>query len=270
MGSASFSPQPVNWRWLMNIARTRGLPAPDAAALRSAVVGLAAEVDAQLRQAAAAACGGTDTPEQLEWLATWLRNVKQSAEVAEPLSASRTREDAVERQAEDVSFTQDHPLKWSHKVFGATAALCIEVAHVHSEDGGRGEYWTVRLEFARALGDGKYAWDRKETFRLDKRELYLLAAFTYGDITRFELGGHGPRHNKRLCAEDQGDKLYLSFKQGAKSIGVPITSADVPEFSARVLHAVQSNLLGLGDYSTRALIRRAAQLELVAQEARLS
>ncbi len=157
-----------------------------------------------------------------------------------------------------------HPLARSHHVYGHKAAMTLEVVQV-ARDSFRDSFATVQLEFATANGE-RFAWDRKHTFRLGRRELPLLAACLLGYVPGLTFAGHGPTHDKDLTVTDQGGNLYFKLRNGRAAVGVPMAGGDLVDCATRVMHALSLNAPGIDGQLLAVMVRRAGHIHVTAEE----
>ena len=154
-------------------------------------------------------------------------------------------------------------------VYGATAALKIELDTLGGGAQDRQAGYTVQIEGARKEPGSGYAWHRKIQFQLTKRELPPMAAFLLGyGGPSIEFANHGPAHDKALSVMDQGRRLYLRLRQQGTTIPVPIEPPDVYAWGEICMLALQLNRPSLGTEGQLAMLRRIGRMTTASVEAR--
>lgn len=119
----------------------------------------------------------------------------------------------------------DNPPYYSFKVFGQSAALCISEARTRI-----GALHTVQIEGAGVLSGGpsrRYDWPNKIIVQLTPQEAYQLLALLEHHVDMVKFDGHGPRHDKSLHIEMQGNLYFAKlFQKGRAAIMVPVRPAE--------------------------------------------
>jgi hypothetical protein len=264
--------KPLNPRWLLTQLKERGLPLRTLEEIEIALNKLDHADREKLRAAVSKLTRGSESAAEMQWIADWVGNVPRAAD--EPMRPShefraKAKPSAPEGRtpASAATAVREHPLEWSHHVYGARAAMCVEVTAVPGEQpGGRGSFKTVQLDFAASKGDGRFDWSRKLVFRLSKRELPIFAAVLTGWVQKVEFKGHGEDNKKSLTVEDQGGNLYFRIRQGNANLAVPCSAEDIVDLCSRALFAVSENAPGLDSLTISALVKRAGQMHATAQD----
>ena len=153
-------------------------------------------------------------------------------------------------------------------VYGATAALKIELDAFGGGAQDRQAGYTVQIEGARKEPGSGYAWQRKIQFQLTRRELPLMAAFLVGyGGPSIEFANHGPAHDKSLSVMDQGRRLYVRLRQPGCTIPVPIEPPDVYAWGEICMLALQLNRPSLGTEAQLVMLRRIGRMTTASGEA---
>lgn len=269
------APERINPHWVCTILKSRGVVVGELPVMKAALQDLGDDEVEQLRACVTALHKGSETSDQMDWAAAWARRARQT-----PLPVTSGRAPlALEQEAPATQSGGEGPrrdaspaarprranrLQWPHHVYGAKAAMCIEVVELERPED-RDDHATVQLEFARAIGD-RYDWDDKHAFRLGRRELPLLAGVLLGASGALTLSGHGRTHDKILTVQDQGGHLFFKFRQGRVALGVPLTAGDLVETATRVMHALMLNAPGIDSQTLTLMCRRAGQLQATSLE----
>lgn len=160
------------------------------------------------------------------------------------------------------TYTLDKRKRPKHHIYGAKAALTIELDYLRLVDEQGSPYQTVTLDAARATGAREYDWAHKVAFQFMRRELPLLACALLGLLAdSLELANHGQGANKTVLIEDQGRNLFVRVREGQTAIAVPVLAADVHAWLELVLQALRFNAPDLGDAMHIAMLKRVADMQ---------
>lgn len=259
---------PLNPRWVLTTLRQRGVREPQLSALTSEIGGMTPASIEELRSRVSRMCAGTDRPEDMTWMAQWSAGLEAhtpSNNKPEPAANDHDHEDgsASERRAtvESSRPRRGQSFEPSHHVYGAKAALCMELVRVEPKDGESTDgYATLQLEFAGALARNRYDWERKIIFRLTKREVPLLAACLLGWCKKLEFSGHGPANDKVFEIEDQAAHFFIKVRQGRRAIALPMGGDELFPVTAMVLKTMGENAPHLDSQTLVQIAKRVGEV----------
>lgn len=137
------------------------------------------------------------------------------------------------------------------KVFGKKAALTIEACET------RNGFSTVVFEGALAKNNGtkEFDWSEKTIVQLTRLELPRAIAVFMGLSQGISFQNHGPQNNKGLEIQFQGDKIFVSVREGGKPMkGVPVPLDEAMLIGFFLLDALLDNYRHLpADVALRAI-----------------
>lgn len=128
----------------------------------------------------------------------------------------------------------------SHRVYGSTGALTIEVDIARGAQGSARQY-TLRFEAASSRAKGVYGWEEKIIVQLTRRELHQAAAVLLGLTRVCVFKGHGVEKDKRLELKLQPGGVFVRIGQGRRVIPVPIGVDDLYEVALLAVRALSMN-----------------------------
>lgn len=195
-------------------------------------------------------------------LAYLRRTLSSVTEIRIP-SIAKQEKKTPNSQTEDLSATisgkhklnNQNPVALQYKsihIYGASFGLCI------SEDITRkGSLPTLRFEFAKAINEGVYDWERKIAFQCSPGELALLCGVFFGYVDQVELSSHGKNNEKSLSLSNQEYKYYINLRVGKSAgYGVPITPSDAFLPTALVFHKIKQNSPELDESTLLSIVER--------------
>jgi hypothetical protein len=265
-------------KWVNQALAQRGIPSPGLDKIQAYIVGADQQDRLRMYEVVQRMERGTESSEDWDWLLTTLKRAQTvSVPVPKPMEVTvpepvRQVKKAVNRAgpliaAEQASTKKDtcteaKALRPKHHIYGLKAALTVEMDELRTMGNGGGLLQTVILEAATATGHRSYDWSRKIAFQFMRRELPLLACALLGMLEKpLELGNHGQEANKFMVIIDQGDKLFVQVKQGARLIAVPASPSDVHAWIELVMQALATNTPAMGEAMQMAALRRVAAME---------
>lgn len=259
----------INPRWLVATLKGRGVPVPTVEITKKAVEAMSPSEAMAMRERLQRIGGGTDSGDELTWLANWSAKVKQDA-LQSAAGAPTDRTPATvntititpqSKTAPRPTGSSEYPA--SHHVYASTAALCVEEATTGTgvELGSSVKpFQTIQIEVAPAVAGKRYDWNRKIIVQLTKRELHLFIGTLFGWIKRLEFTCHGPAKDKTLRFEDQDDHLYVHVKQGKRAMAVPVGAEELFAILAMAIGALGKNAPELDSQTLLQICKRSAQL----------
>ena len=176
-----------------------------------------------------------------------------SVAVSAPVAAAATTARA--------PYTEEKLARPKHHIYGAKAALTIELDRLREVDESGQERWSLLVEAATARAPRQYGWDNKIAFQITRRELPLVTACLMGYLDAVEFKNHGSSSDKGLSVQNQGDKLFVKVSQATRTIAVPVTSSDVHAWLELAMLALRKNAPDLGDVVQLAMLKRVADME---------
>lgn len=261
-------------KWANQVLKARGFPSPDLGSLQSIIAGANESDHLQMYEVLERLERGTERNGDSEWLSIVLkrpppdlvptagpqsvehRPVNKSLYRVDPLIA--VEHDAARKEARVAAKA----LRPKHHIYGLKGALTVEMdaLRVKGDDGL--VLQTVILEAASAAGHRSYDWANKIGFQFMRRELPLLACALLGMLDKpLEMGNHGQEANKFVVITDQGDKLFVQVKQGARLFAVPVGPSDVHAWVELVMQALAANAPAMGEAIQLAALGRIAAME---------
>lgn len=252
MSLPALSPRAVN-----GTLAARGIKVPDLGQVAAYVEGLDGAGVEHLSQLLHRISLGVEDSQEVEQLLAEIRVAPATARSAERLPGRNEAKRTAPRS--DLKLLRSH----GAHVFGSSAALKVELVPC-SEGPGRDEHatYSVLVEGAKKQGD-HYAWDRKISFQLTRRELPVVTAFMLGlGGERLDLRNHGADHDKFLELEDQGHKIFAKLRQGNAAVAVPIEAGDVAACAEILLAALQLNRPTVPIEGQLAILRRVGRMHM--------
>lgn len=289
---------PVSHKWVNQVLRQRGIPAPALAVIERSIADSPPDQLDHLRTLALIVERGTDKPGDIEDLIRLISFAQGAGDVpVEPIGQDqasdmpahpplRQRRQAAEQPSrqrpankptpqqrstepdtpngDDApsrgSYTQDKPKRAKHHIYASTAALTIEMDYLRGRPGSEPRQ-TVALEAA-VKKAGEYDWEHKIIFQFMHRELPLLACMLLGWLNgKLRLGNHGDNGDKAVEIEDQGGSLFVRVREGTRMIPVPVVGPDAHAWFELVMRAMQANAPTVGDALQMAMLKRVADME---------
>lgn len=250
-----------NPRWLMTVARERGLPGLEVRQVEAALRKLGPTELELLREQVQRLHRGTESGDDMTALSKWLDRAR-----AEEPPADRQREAANEesrqRHTPKVSPAAP-PERWgmAHHVYGTKAGICFEPTTISPADPEREEpFHTLMIEMAEAQSRKRFDWERKISLRLTRRELPLFAAWLLGWCPALEFSGHGQGNDKVLHLEDQSSHLFVRLRQGRRVLAAQIGGEELAAIGSMVLKALHLNAPYMDSQAHLHLVRRAGTM----------
>ncbi len=265
-------------RWMMQVFSDRGIMSPPVAACAAYADSLDADGRARLCAELRRIENGVDSAGEVESLLTRIRSASppkrdtpgalqapdpalSPAPCAVPASSGkviRPSEEERKRERGQVPWWYDAGVH----VYGQKAALKIELEQRRADQPDAGQF-TVQLEFAESKGQRTFDWTNKISFQLTRRELPLLGAMLMGYAgNELNLTNHGPEQDKRLELRQQGPRLFVKLRKGARAIAIPVEPADVYEWSVIVLTALKKNRDDLDTASILEILKRTGAMQV--------
>lgn len=291
-------PAPVSHKWVNQVLRQRGIPAPALAVIERSIAQSPPDQLDHLRTLALIVERGTDKPGDIELLIRLISFADDPGKVvsespiqaqvsnapSQPMQRQRQATDQTTRQlpktkhtpqdrgvAPDTpntdvdssarpSYTQDKPKRAKHHIYASNAALTIEMDYLRGKPGAEPRQ-TVALEAA-VKKEGEYDWEHKIIFQFMHRELPLLACMLLGWLNgKLRLGNHGDAGDKAVEIEDQAGSLFVRVREGPRMIPVPVVGPDAHAWFELVMRAMQANAPTVGDSLQMAMLKRVADME---------
>lgn len=261
-------------KWVNQVLVQRGIPSPGLEKIQACIAGADQGDKLRLYEVTQRMERGTDCEDDWDWM---LSTLKRAQTVFVPAPESKP---AAVRPIKKVAHRIESPLaiehalpkkevfadtkirRSKHHIYGLKAALTVELDELRDRGDGIGVMHTVILEAAPSTGHRSYDWRNKIAFQFMRRELPLLACALLGMLDRpLELGNHGADANKFVLITDQGEKLLVQVKQGARSIAVPVGAPDVHSWLELVMQALAANAPSMGESIQLAALSRVAGME---------
>ncbi|MDZ5458643.1 hypothetical protein [Azohydromonas lata] len=126
-----------------------------------------------------------------------------------------------------------------HHVYGAKAALRVELDHWRTDDPVRRH--TLRLEVAGALAERRYDWEHKIAVQLTARELPAFAAVMLNLLPQLQAQGHGALNDKWFELRRQSGGVLVRVGQARRGFAVPVGAGDLYELTLLALDALKAN-----------------------------
>lgn len=250
----------ISHKWLAQVLRQRGIPAPAPEVIRSSIEQATPDqrhLILNLSKRVEAGSEGLDDIDRLRALIS----VPTTTTDRNSGHAASGAPNANEGRPKPSTYAEEKLKRPKHHIYSAKAALTVEVDRLREHDELGNERWTLMLEAAQAKAARQYDWEHKIAFQFMRRELPLLAAALLGLISRLELRNHGQSADKSVLIEDQGDKVFVKVGQGSRIIPVPVVSADVHAWLELVMLVIKKNAPEVGDVMHMAMIQRVAEME---------
>ncbi len=260
-------------KWANQVLTDRGFPSPGLACLQSFIEDADVNNRRRMYGVLQSIERGTEAVVEADWLMDILREAKANHESCKPnadvihettnhpscVVPPLVLEQALTRK---VRRTDTKQLRAKHHVYGLKGALTLEMDELRSRGDDEFMQQTVILEAAIAVAHRTYDWANKISFQFMRRELPLLACALFGMLDGpLELGNHGQAANKFVVIADQGEKLFVQVKQGAKMVAVPVGPADVHAWIELVMRALKANTPDMGDAIQLTSLHRVAAME---------
>ncbi len=262
----------ISHKWVKQVLRYRGIPSPELVELERILSTTPHELRSDIYQSLLRIERGTERSDDIDRVLAALEDLGSDARSEGECSlalghvgaATSTQPERIEQRMvaqpkkRQTRIAANIP---KHRVFGQKGALTFEVSSL-SQIGTHGAaLQTLTLEAASAAGPRAYAWSDKIVFQFMYRELPLLACMLLGLLERpLQLENHGPEGDKSLSIADQGDKLYVLLRQGARVTSVPVGPSDVHALIELSLHVMAANAPALGAEIQNAALRRVASM----------
>lgn len=141
-------------------------------------------------------------------------------------------------------------------VYGAKAALCLELDRLRPDDAGR-EKATLTIEAALRRQDKTYGWKDKVALQLGLAELPAFLGAVMGWVPEWSVKAHGLEHDKVLFVKSQPGGVQILVAQRALGLSVPVTYADTYAICSLALKALLENDPHLSSDTALQLCRRA-------------
>lgn len=263
-------------KWVNQVLLQRGLPSPGLERIKSCITEAGESDKLRLYEVLRRLERGTESAEDWDWLRSVLERAKSmSVDPPEPMPmpmpAPSTKKSAARvdtliatqhAPTKKATYTEAKPLRPKHHIYGLKAALTVEMDELRTNGDDGVVLQTVILEAAAALGHRSYDWGHKIAFQFMRRELPLLACALLGMLENpLELGNHGQEANKFVVIADQGEKLFVQVKQGARAIAVPVGPSDVHAWLELVIRALAANSPTMGEAIQLTALGRVAAME---------
>jgi len=137
----------------------------------------------------------------------------------------------------------------SHHVYGKDA-LCFQV------DKTKGEFFTIRIDGAKAAGGNRKNWDNKISIQLTKAELPIVMGVLMRVREKCEFKAHGPNKDKGFSLEVQGENVFCRmFAKDKPVVNVPIPYSDRVHTVALFYRQVQKSYPWLDCMGISALVK---------------
>ncbi|ABE46923.1 hypothetical protein [Polaromonas sp. JS666] len=258
-------------KWVNQVLQQRGLPSPGLERIKVCITEADEADKLRLYEVLRRLERGTESADDWGWLGSVLERAKSiPIDPPEPMPMAATRPaDRVDTliaaqpaSTKKATYTEAKPLRPKHHIYGLKAALTVEMDELRTNGDGGVVLQTVILEAAAAVGHRSYDWGHKIAFQFMRRELPLLACALLGMLENpLELGNHGQDANKFVVIADQGEKLFVQVKQGARAIAVPVGPSDVHAWLELVMRALAANSPAMGEAIQLAALGRVAAME---------
>lgn len=261
-------------KWVNQVLLQRGLPSPGLERIKACITEAGESDKLRLYEVLRRLERGTESAEDWDWLRSVLERAKSmSVDPPEPMPMpARSTKKSADRvdtliatqhaPTKKATYTEAKPLRPKHHIYGLKAALTVEMDELRTNGDDGVVLQTVILEAAAALGHRSYDWGHKIAFQFMRRELPLLACALLGMLENpLELGNHGQEANKFVVIADQGEKLFVQVKQGARAIAVPVGPSDVHAWLELVVRALAANSPTMGEAIQLAALGRVAAME---------
>ncbi len=260
-------------KWMRQVFADRGIKPPLEAACAAYVQGLDVSERVRLRAQLDRIVNGVESAGELEALLARIgaatpvprempatKEAPQISESALVSHAASSKQDQEAKRSQPAQSKERAAPPWWYgagvHVYGQKAALKIELVLRREDQPDAGQF-TVQLEFAEAKGGRTFDWANKIGFQLTRRELPLLGSMLMGYAGEaLDLTNHGPEQDKRLELRQQGARLFVKLRKGARVIAIPVEPADVYEWSAIVLTALKKNREDLDSASILEILKR--------------
>jgi len=291
----------VSHKWVHQVFRQRGIPAPDPELLRLSLEQASVEQHQEVLALGKRIESGADTGDEIPRLRHILKTLQTQPAKAVPVATSvsavapvatftpppaqidlldpslhtepsgppktstrRTRASPpqpVTVRTDSTSHTEEKKRRPKHHIYGSKAALTIELDRLRERDESGQERWSLMVEAALAKSARSYDWDHKIAFQLTRGELPAVAATLMGYLETLHLKNHGAQADKSLDLQNQGDKVFAKLSQGKQMMAVPVTSGDVHAWLELVMLALLRNAPEVGEMMHMAMIKRVAEME---------
>lgn len=245
--------KPPSPKWIAQVLRDRGFPAPTVPAIeRAASAWNAEQADAAFKLLKRME-SATDTP----------RDYKAVEELlaVEPPPAIATPEQKTKPPTRSrAEPAQDPEERAKHHIYASKSAITVELVAVRGERQERARK-SIMIEAAQGEGNRAYDWERKIYFSVMLRELPLVAAALLGLLGKpLVLANHGENTDKRLEIHGSSDRVVLKVFQGKRAIVVPALAYDCFAALDIALKALTMNSPHLAGDLLHTMLRRAAQM----------
>lgn len=261
-------------KWVNQVLTQRGFRSPGLERIDACINAVCETDQVRLYEVLLRLERGTERPDDWDWMLSILELAKSiQIELPEPMPTpvrhAKKSADRVEAlvaiepaRTKKATYTETKPFRAKHHIYGLKAALTVEMDELRTKGDDGVVLQTVILEAATAVGPRTYDWDHKIAFQFMRRELPLLACALLGMLENpLELGNHGQEANKFVVIADQGEKLFVQVKQGARGIAVPVGPSDVHAWLDLVIRAMAANSPAMGEAIQLAILGRIAVME---------
>lgn len=248
---------PPSHKWVAQVLRDRGFPAPPPSDIAKAVATWNAEQSSSAMTALRRIESGTDTPEDYASVKKLLILAPGGDHVSEehtqPTRTQEAKKSRLDAAAEPIERVKHH-------IYATKGAVTVEMAPVPAARGQRPRM-TMMIEAAQGDGTRSFDWEHKIIFSVMLRELPLVAAAFLGLLDRpVVFANHGDANDKRLEIVGQGDRVVLKVMQGRRAIAVPVMAYDCFATLDIALNALTMNSPHLKGELMHAMLRRVAQM----------
>jgi hypothetical protein len=267
---------PATAERITNVLRQRGIPSATVQQYRAVLDRADDVLRIKMTQHLARVASAVDDSDSMRWLAALTSIARDGwAEVAPfhdlaPLVLVATdvagREDS-QPHSEPAKLKRSPGAKASAEqrardrqtvhVYGARAALCVELDRLRPDEAGR-EKATLTIEAASRRAGKSYAWDSKVSIQLGIRELPAFVGTVMGWSQEWIAKAHGRGHDKELIVRNQAGGVQIVVRQGADAHSVPVTFADTYDIVNLALKALLENDPHLSSETALQLCRRAS------------
>ena len=261
-------------KWANQVLKGRGMPSPGLDCLETLIQKAGPDELSRLYGVFQRLERGTEATGEADWLIGTLRVSKVLPELVEGAMDGTVPDDVessthvapliaeVPKPQRKASYIEAKSNRPKHHIYGLKGALTLEMDLLRGKSDEGSVLQTVILEAAVSTAPRSYDWAHKIAFQFMRRELPLLACALLGLLERpLELGNHGQSADKFVVITDQGDKVFVQVKQGARTIAVPVGPADVHAWTELVMRALASNTPAMGDAIQYASLNRIAAME---------
>jgi hypothetical protein len=263
--------QQISPRWVRQVLADRGITSPGLHQLESYIADLDGNGVEALQKLLRSIQIGVESSTDLQDFLERVHAIvvpEQAGRVAEtppdaaPLPVARARAKPAKSALSPSIPPLERPWVREHGVhiYGGKAAMKVELDTLRS-DVEESVRYTVQVEMASATAPRTYDWTKKIAFQFTRRELPLLAVRLLGySAGPLRLTNHGPDHDKQIEIRDQGNSMFVVMKQGARTLALPVEPADVYQWLAIALVALQKNHPELDGTLLLELVKRTGQI----------